>query len=467
MRQRRWLVPVAEVAVGLTVAATILLASTGALSTLAAFGLLLASAAPLYDLVDMLVRLRLRYAVSEEAAIGVGAGSQNPGPPPELAVVASVYNAEAEIPDFLEASRPYRTRLWIIDDASSDQTVDILRSRGVRCLRSDRNLHKPAALKRLLSRLPDSVDVVVVLDPDTRLRAAGGGRPPIEAVAEDMRRRGYAAVCPRVTVRRDNLLASLQAIEYALAVALGRAALGRASVTSGISLYRRSDLEAALSEHSLSVYAEDLENTLMLLAAGKSIVLDERIVAETEGKTTLKGLFSQRIGWAYGHIRVYWERRAELLQVLRRSPVTFYQYGIYLGLVGIVMHPIRQVGALLVGTSLLGTLGLLFGVPFLPQTGLAHPALFATVCGQYGLLGLLAVLTTVPPGERWRAVPLVPLFPVYALLLTVPVSIGFLNWITVRLFGRRIVSDHYAETSRLLDARPRTVRRPLPGAAAA
>jgi len=458
------MLPLVEVSVGLTVAATILLATSESLSRIALLGLLVASAAPIFDLLDLTARLRMRSAARARAELLPTAqrSDQLAGQAIEYSVAASVHNAEHEIPEFLDASAPYRGKLWLIDDASTDQTATLLRSRGVRCLRSDRNGHKPSAIKRLVARLPETVQAIVVLDPDTRLRAADGGPPPLEAVIQDMLAHGHAAVCPRVTVKRENLLTSLQAFEYALAVTLGRAALGDLSVTSGISFYRRSDLEEALARHSLSVYAEDLENTVILLAADKSIVLDERVVAETDGKSTLGALFSQRIGWAYGHLRVYWERKREILRIARRSPIALYQYLVYLGLVSIVLHPVRQIGALLVGASLLGTLGFLLGAAWIPQTGVANPILFATVFLQYSMLSLLAVMVAVPRAERWRSLPLVPLFPIYALMLTVPVSIGFLNCVTVRLLGRRIVDDHYVDTERLVTGRPPVVRRPLP-----
>src|SRR5204862_83235 len=89
----------------------------------------------------------------------------------------------------------------------------------------------------------------------------------------------------------------LQPYAIAISVGVGRKSLGVLSVSSGISLYRRKTLERVLREHSLSVYAEDRENTLHLIGRDERIYYDERLVVETEGKADLASWFSQRVGW--------------------------------------------------------------------------------------------------------------------------------------------------------------------------
>jgi hypothetical protein len=37
----------------------------------------------------------------------------------------------------------------------------------------------------------------------------------------------------------------------------------------------------------------------------------------------------------------------------------------------------------------------------------------------------------------------VPLYPIYAILHVIPATIGYLNWVALRLMGRRIYRDHY------------------------
>ena len=124
----------------------------------------------------------------------------------------------------------------------------------------------------------------MVVDPDIRIRGRdGGSRIDFERFIRDFQQSGAAAVCPRVMIEPDGFLARFQAFEYALAFRIGRESLADYSITSGVSCYRRDALERALEEHSQSVYAEDLENALILLSHGERIYYDGRLVVSTEG----------------------------------------------------------------------------------------------------------------------------------------------------------------------------------------
>ena len=75
-----------------------------------------------------------------------------------------------------------------------------------------------------------------------------------------------------------------------------------------MAVYRADALRYVLEQHSLSVYAEDLENALILLANNESIYYDGRLVVETDAVPTVRRLFSQRVGWHFGLMRVYASR---------------------------------------------------------------------------------------------------------------------------------------------------------------
>jgi len=70
-----------------------------------------------------------------------------------FALVVSVTTPSANWPPFCQSIHRSRT-VWVIDDASSDETASLLDSAGVRCIRSARNQHKPGALKTLMAALP-------------------------------------------------------------------------------------------------------------------------------------------------------------------------------------------------------------------------------------------------------------------------------------------------------------------------
>jgi cellulose synthase/poly-beta-1,6-N-acetylglucosamine synthase-like glycosyltransferase len=143
-----------------------------------------------------------------------------------------------------------------------------------------------------------------------------------------------------------------------------------------VSFYRRSALARALDEHSLSVYAEDFENALILLSHGEHIYYDGRLVVSTEGPGSLQRWFSQRVGWYHGLIKVYSERFSEVLRISRRSPFAAYNYLIYIGGLALAIHLVKIVSAALLLLSFLGGLDALLLNDFVPQGTLGNPEYF-------------------------------------------------------------------------------------------
>ena len=90
-----------------------------------------------------------------------------------FAIIASVFNLEDHLEEFMEAFGPYRDRVWLISDGSTDNTVLRLRQAGWRCFDDGVNRRKPRRLRRLLERLPAHIETVMVIDPDIRITGAG------------------------------------------------------------------------------------------------------------------------------------------------------------------------------------------------------------------------------------------------------------------------------------------------------
>jgi cellulose synthase/poly-beta-1,6-N-acetylglucosamine synthase-like glycosyltransferase len=376
------------------------------------------------------------------------------------AMLASVHDAGDDLEDFLEAMAPHRDRLWVIDDASRDDTWFRLERSGVHCYRNGENRKKPGALRELLRHLPAEIETVLVLDPDVRFHdSRERGLSTLERVIFEFQRSGRAAVTPRVTARDDGWLERLQGFEYALACEVGRHSLGDRAITSGVALYRRDALEAALGSHSLSVYAEDLENALILLSRGESIYYDGRFAIETVARHTWKSLLSQRVGWAYGLARVYFENFASLRACVAGRPFVAYQLYGYLGVFGLLLHPVRVASLLLLALSTFGGLQQLFGVDVLPALLAPDPAYFLLAYVKYTIFALLAA-ALLDGGLRRRRefLPVLPLYFFYALWQVVPTTLGYANWASLRLAGRRVYRDHYqhddAEVGKRIDGRP-------------
>ncbi len=145
----------------------------------------------------------------------------------------------------------------------------------------------------------------------------GTERTTLERVISDLQRSGAAAITPRVQARPGGWFEECQALEYELGCGLGRKSLGDSVCNSGVSIYRRAALEDALSRHSLSIYAEDFENSLLLLAGGERIYYDDRVIFETKAKPTWRTLLSQRVGWSYGCLKLVWERLTASSSLIR------------------------------------------------------------------------------------------------------------------------------------------------------
>ncbi len=361
-----------------------------------------------------------------------------------FAIIASIFNLEERLEEFTQSFGPYRDRVWLISDGSTDNTVMRLRQAGWRCFDDGVNRRKPGAVRRLLERLPPHIETVMVIDPDIRIRATHeGSAVDLDRFIRDFQHSGAAAVCPRIMIEPDGFLARFQAFEYALAFRVGRESLSHFSITSGVSVYRRTALAAALSEHSLSVYAEDFENAVILLSHGERIYYDGRLVVSTEGPGSLSRWFSQRVGWYHGLVKVYIERFPEILRICRRSPFAFYHYLVYVGGLSLAMHLVKILGAVLLVLSLLGGLDVVFLADLIPRGGFGNPTTFVAAASSYLALCVIALFTCVPKAERPYAAPIVPLYLCYALTHIVPMSVGFGNFFALKLFGRRLYQDHY------------------------
>jgi cellulose synthase/poly-beta-1,6-N-acetylglucosamine synthase-like glycosyltransferase len=201
-------------------------------------------------------------------------------------------------------------------------------------------------------------------------------------------------------------------------------------------------LARLLGEHSLSVYAEDLENAVILLSHGERIYYDGRLAVCTEGPGSLARWFSQRVGWYHGLLKVYLERFSEVLRVSKRSPFATYHYLIYVGGLSLALHLIKVVSAAVLVLSLLSGLEVLLFDDFIPRQNF-NPYYFTAAIISYLALGVIALFTNVAKAERSYAAPIVPLYLCYVIVQLIPMTVGFANYFTLRFFGRRIYRDHY------------------------
>jgi hypothetical protein len=173
------------------------------------------------------------------------------------------------------------------------------------------------------------------------------------------------------------------------------------------------------------------------------VYYDGRMVIETEGKRRVRHLFSQRVGWHFGLIRVYVDRWRAVAGCSRQSFGFAYQFLVYVGIFVLLLHPLKLLGLPVTALSALNGLDALIRSDAIPDVALTNPVYFAGVYLKYAALMIGIVPLAVGRGSRARALAIAPAYPFYALFQVLPATVGYVNWLTLRLWGRRVYRDHY------------------------
>src|SRR5215216_5166339 len=235
---------------------------------------------------------------------------------PFVSVVVAAYCEEAVIERTLAAllALDYpRYEIVIVDDGSTDRTVELLRPYAadgrIRLLEKRRNEGKTMALNDAIPILRGEIVTIVDADiqpqPDT-----------LRYLAPHFRHARVAAVAgnPQVT-NTASLLAKVQATEFASIVSVLRRAQrvwGRILTVSGaICAFRKSAMvDVGLFDPEMAT--EDIALTWKLQRRFYDVRYEPRAVVGMQVPETLRGLYRQRKRWATG-----------LAQVLRRNVAMF------------------------------------------------------------------------------------------------------------------------------------------------
>ena len=239
-----------------------------------------------------------------------------PAPPdgelPFVSVLVAAYCEEAVIERTLAAllALDYpRYEIVVVDDGSSDRTVEILRPYAadgrIRLLEKRVNEGKAMALNDAIPLL--AAEIVVVVDADIQPRP-----DTLRHLVGHFEHGRVAAVAgnPQVT-NTSALLAKVQATEFASIVSVLRRAQrvwGRILTVSGaICAFRKSAMvDAGLFDPEMAT--EDIALTWKLQRRFYDVRYEPRAVVAMQVPESLKGLYHQRKRWATG-----------LAQVLRRN----------------------------------------------------------------------------------------------------------------------------------------------------
>ncbi len=236
----------------------------------------------------------------------------------KVAVLIPAYNEEKVIERTVRsvlASDYGNLRVIVIDDGSSDRTLEVAHKAFVREEASGRvliltkpNSGKADALNFGIQHLHDDEEIMVGIDADTVIASAAISRlvphfldPRVAAVA------GNAKVGNRV-----NLWTRWQALEYITSQNFERRALntlGAVSVVPGaIGAWRVSALRE-VGGYQTDTVAEDADLTMALLENGYRVEYEDLALAYTEAPTTANGLMRQRFRWSFGILQSVWKHR--------------------------------------------------------------------------------------------------------------------------------------------------------------
>ncbi len=236
---------------------------------------------------------------------------------PQVAVLIPAYNEEKvierTIQGALDSDYP-NLRVIVIDDGSSDRTLEIARrafapeeAAGKVLILTRPNGGKAAALNFGLEHI-GAAEFFVGIDADTIIAPDAIARlvphflnPKVAAVA------GNAKVGNRL-----NLWTRWQALEYITSQNFERRALntlGAVSVVPGaIGAWRAAAVREAGGYH-VDTVAEDADLTMALLRNGYRVEYEDLALAFTEAPTTANTLMRQRFRWSFGILQAVFKHR--------------------------------------------------------------------------------------------------------------------------------------------------------------
>jgi len=238
---------------------------------------------------------------------------------PRVAVIVPAWNEGlvigASIDRMLSLDYPAdRLRVYVVDDASTDDTPDVVRARAA--AHPDRVFHlrrerggegKAHTLNHGISRVLAEpwAEAVLIMDAD------------VIFARDSLRRMTRHFADPRVGAvtayiaegsRDRNYLTRFIAVEYVLAQLAARRAqnvLGAiACLAGGAQLHSRENLEAIGGRIPTGTLAEDTMTTFESQLRGRRMVFEPHAIVLAEEPRTIDALWKQRLRWARGNVQL-------------------------------------------------------------------------------------------------------------------------------------------------------------------
>lgn len=238
---------------------------------------------------------------------------------PRVAVVVPAWNEgpvlAASLERLMRLQYPQdRLRVFVVDDASTDDTPDVVRAKAaehpgriVLLRREQGGQGKAHTLNHGIAHLlqDDWMQALLIMDADVIYRPDALRRMTRHLADE---RVGAVTAYIREGSRRPGAVARFIGYEYVTAQACARRAqnvMGAiACLAGGAQLHTRANLEAIGGRIDTSTLAEDTFTTFLTQLDGRTVVFDGQAVVLAEEPDSVRALWKQRVRWARGNVQI-------------------------------------------------------------------------------------------------------------------------------------------------------------------
>ena len=241
------------------------------------------------------------------------------GPEPNVAVIVPAWNEAAVIGRTIETLLaldypPERLRVYVVDDASTDETPDVVLAKAgehpgrvFHLRRAKGGEGKAHTLNHGLRQIVAEgwYEAVLIIDADVIFTARSLRKMARHLVDPTV---GAVTAYIKEGSRPANYMNRFISFEYISAQAGARRAqnvLGaQACLAGGAQLIKRASFEAIGGEIDTSSLAEDTFTTFNVQLAGGRVVFEPHAIVWAEEPRDIDGLWKQRLRWGRGNVQV-------------------------------------------------------------------------------------------------------------------------------------------------------------------
>ncbi|HVV57072.1 MAG TPA: glycosyltransferase family 2 protein [Gaiellaceae bacterium] len=264
-------------------------------------------------------------------------------PFPRVAVVVPAWNEGSVIgrtvDQLLAADYPAdHLRIYVVDDASTDETADIARAKsdehpGV--VRHLRRAHGGGGKAHTINHGLEAIEAddwhqaVLIIDADVLFAPTALARMTRHFADADV---GAVSAYIKEGSSPDNYLTRFVAFEYVTAEAAARRAQNmigaQACLAGGAQLISRASLDAIGGRIDTSTLAEDTVTTFLVQLHGRRVVFEPSAIVWAEEPSDLRALWRQRVRWGRGNVRVTFRFRRVWFRRFSGKPLGTVSFGL-------------------------------------------------------------------------------------------------------------------------------------------